>query len=1371
MFRFFSVSLTIIHFFIFLSIASVNLHAQNQGSPIIITEFLASNDDGLLDIDGDTSDWIELFNQSNKTVSLEKWYLTDNPNDPFKWVFPKVSMEPGEFLIVFASGKDLNNPDEELHTNFQLDSEGELLVLIERDKQTIASQFTPVYKPQLENISYGLIQHINPTILVNQETPAKLLVPENNNLDLTWTGDSNHEPFSETNWKTVTSRIGYDRSIKLSEENLAPSGTASQSSEWGGLPADFANDDIEDNFTHTANNDFSPWLDISFDTPQNFGQIVLFNRTTCCQDRLYNITIEVFDAQNNVIYTSEVLNAYEEGETPVSPGDAISLNLLENAPQGIVGNKIRISKTSVSAVREYLSLSEVKIFGIEENDSGDIISNIESDMYGINSSAYIRYPFNLEDLDSFNALLLKIKYNDGFIAYINGTQVVSKNAPTGSPRYNDTANTSLLAENFEQIAIPLNLLNQGQNILAIHGLNISADDLNFFVELELEALQVNTIATQVYFNTPTPGTYNDSDGFVDVVEATQFNHTRGFYDEPFELTISNNTPGTTIIYTTDGSNPTYENGTKISPPTTSEISSANITISKTMVLRTISTKEFFKPTDIETNTYIFLEDVINSDVMDKSITEDEVYVSQMEKALTDLPTVSISLNPDEFNILNNDSLKLASIEWILPNGEIGFQENMGIKHFGGYFTNFDKKNFRLYFKSEFGAKKLRFPLFEGHEKGIEPVTVFDQVELRAGSHDMVSRGFYMSNRFADDTMLDMGNLNPHGQFVHLYINGVYWGQYHLRERWNADMHAQYLGGEKEDYEAINGNKNLGGWAPIDYPYDGDGATWEKVKSLRENYNEISKYLDVSHYIDYMLLYMFGNAENEYRTVGPIAEGSGFKFYLNDADGFLRNTGNRTGMGQPGQQHADGPASIFSMLFKEASPKYKTLLADRIHKHFFNNGALTPEKIEERLLERCNQVENSIIAESARWGYRTPESWETSKNNYINDIAPFRTNTVINHFINAGFYPSIEAPYLNINDTPNYGGEIESGDILSLNATYGDIYYTLDGTDPYIPGDVKKEEQLITLIEENAAKTIFVPTESLVTGWNSDINFDDSSWISGTGSFGYERGNGNTINIDVEDLMYNKQLGCLARIKFDVDNLDEINRLLFYLSYDDAAIVYLNGVKVVSVNASDGEPLYNSAALSAIEASALASFNISEHINLLNTGTNIIAIHGMNAALTSSDFYISTKLVADIGKPEDDELSPSVIKYDGSLIELNETTQIKARAFQYGEWSALSEAEYIIEIIEVPEYLKIKAYPNPFNNGFNITFNSEIDTQVALKVYDALGRMVWFKEYTVEADELSSTSINASLWDNGLYIYQLRLSSGESFSGKLIKKDL
>ncbi|MEO1844083.1 MAG: CotH kinase family protein, partial [Akkermansiaceae bacterium] len=127
----------------------------------------------------------------------------------------------------------------------------------------------------------------------------------------------------------------------------------------------------------------------------------------------------------------------------------------------------------------------------------------------------------------------------------------------------------------------------------------------------------------------------------------------------------------------------------------------------------------------------------------------------------------------------------------------------GMERFGSYVTNFAKRSMRVNFRSDYGPKKLTFPVFDGHEYQIPPADRFDSIDLRAGNHDMSARGAYMSNRFVDDAMIDMGQIAPHGRFVHLYLNGLYWGQYHLRERWNGSMLSEYFGGSKDQYEAIN----------------------------------------------------------------------------------------------------------------------------------------------------------------------------------------------------------------------------------------------------------------------------------------------------------------------------------------------------------------------------------------------------------------------------------------------------------------------------------------------------------------------------------------------------------------------------------------
>ena len=74
--------------------------------PIVINEIMASNAGTLKDEDGDYPDWIELYNRNTEPVSLNGWSLSDSPNNPMKWLFPDLTLQPSEFLLVFASGKD-----------------------------------------------------------------------------------------------------------------------------------------------------------------------------------------------------------------------------------------------------------------------------------------------------------------------------------------------------------------------------------------------------------------------------------------------------------------------------------------------------------------------------------------------------------------------------------------------------------------------------------------------------------------------------------------------------------------------------------------------------------------------------------------------------------------------------------------------------------------------------------------------------------------------------------------------------------------------------------------------------------------------------------------------------------------------------------------------------------------------------------------------------------------------------------------------------------------------------------------------------------------------------------------------------------------
>ena len=576
-----------------------------------------------------------------------------------------------------------------------------------------------------------------------------------------------------------------------------------------------------------------------------------------------------------------------------------------------------------------------------------------------------------------------------------------------------------------------------------------------------------------FFRPSTPGAVNAAAGFTAVVEDTSFSVKRGIYSTPQSVAITCLTPGAVIRYTTDGSLPTESTGTVYAGP---------VSVATTTVIRAAAYLAGAAPSNADTHTYLFPASVASQPNMLAIVTGNATWGPQIPDALRDVP--SISLTTPNLAAINGDTEVETSFEWIHPTDPLqNAHAGSGLTYYGGGFTAFAKQSLRLYFRGQYGDKTLKAPLFTGNEHGLHAVQEFDGLELRSGSHDMNQRGFYMSNLYTDQVLMEMGHLAPHGRFVHLYLNGAYWGLYHMRERWNAAMSASYLGGKKEDYEAINGNYNVGGWATPGQPFDGDGAAWEYAKSHSTNYPEIRGLIDVPDFTDYMITFMFGNSEDEWRGVSPnrlTGPGSGSRFMLNDADGWLSVDGNNAvGVWDgndnntasasswngttftAGRSPGDGPGALFAAMYLTAGADFRTLLADRIHSALFNNGPLTPSQNQARLDAMCSPIQRAFIAESARWNYRLPADppggaesagdWEDAWTVCRNSWMPTRTAIVLDQFRTAGLYPALDAPVF----SPNGGVfTVAPPQTLTMTAPAGaTIYYSLDGSDPRAPGGV------------------------------------------------------------------------------------------------------------------------------------------------------------------------------------------------------------------------------------------------------------------------------------------------------------------------------
>ncbi len=101
-----------------------------------VNEVVASNRSGWTDGEGNHWDWIELYHSGDDPLALSGWHLSDDPDDPTKWAFPDISIPGRSYLVLFASGED-NLIAEEIHTNFKLDADGEILTLSDEEGTSV----------------------------------------------------------------------------------------------------------------------------------------------------------------------------------------------------------------------------------------------------------------------------------------------------------------------------------------------------------------------------------------------------------------------------------------------------------------------------------------------------------------------------------------------------------------------------------------------------------------------------------------------------------------------------------------------------------------------------------------------------------------------------------------------------------------------------------------------------------------------------------------------------------------------------------------------------------------------------------------------------------------------------------------------------------------------------------------------------------------------------------------------------------------------------------------------------------------------------------------------------------------------------------
>lgn len=500
-----------------------------------------------------------------------------------------------------------------------------------------------------------------------------------------------------------------------------------------------------------------------------------------------------------------------------------------------------------------------------ENNPGDAInytSLIATPLPSGTSTAYVRLKFNLASLNEIGRLKLRVKYDDGFAAYINGVLVAQVNAPETLQWDSAAAGThddalSIAFQDFD-ISTAISALRVGENVLAVQALNQpTGSDMLIVPELVAQSMQLVDPESLGFFQTPTPG-YGNGPSVLGFAAEPTFTVPHGMnFTSTQTVGIITTTPGAIVVYTTNGSTPQVDVNLNV---TNGTLYSGPLSISSTTTLRARAFKLGFEPSFVESSSYIFVNDVINQSTLGQvpagwaangvngqeinyGIDPDIVNLygaTAVKNSLTSLPSISITTDLANLfdpvtgiyvnaNNRGNSWERPANVELITPVGspDLGFEVNVGLRIRGGYSRNdFNPKHaFRFYFRSEYGDSKLNYPLF-----GDEGAAEFDVLDLRteqnySWSGDGNAQNSFLREVFGRDTQGDMGSQYTRSRYYHLYIDGVYWGVYMAQERVEEFYSENYFGGDQDDYDIVKSGLGDVGGTEVS---EGNDTAWRRL---------------------------------------------------------------------------------------------------------------------------------------------------------------------------------------------------------------------------------------------------------------------------------------------------------------------------------------------------------------------------------------------------------------------------------------------------------------------------------------------------------------------------------------------------------------
>ena len=828
--------------------------ALDSAAGLVISEAMSSNRTTLTDDHGDYSDWAEITNMGNRPVNLGGAGFSDRPSES-RFVFPNITLAPGDSVIVFMSGKHENSPKKPLHAPFKLSADGETLFLFNSDGYPIDAMEVPSLG---QDLSYALL----PSSAASSPSEREYFITDK---------PTPGYPNTDAGYEAMNMNASTDLArLRLNEICTRGRGSVTDANgyaaDWieifndGDVALDLAGAGLSDNETKPLKWTFPKGAII----PARSALLVLASGSSQNYDgKYYHASFKLNGTSETVVLSNSRgqlldkvrVEGLDKDESLQRPEGMTEWRRSKSISPGYANNSegIRLYDESIkNANNSGLLITEAVTYtsGMATpygRSSYDWVEILNMSGEPINMEGYW-----LSDKPGRPRLwrFPSVTVNPGeyMLVFCSGLT----EPPKGSRAIHSTIRLSALGEQ-------VTLADPAGNVI----------DKLIIPPLEPDTSYGRSLAQHapMYYDKPTPGAPN-APGFPGYAAAPIVRTPGGSFKAPMTVEITA-AEGATVHYTLDGSDPTEASPLYTEP----------VAINKTAPLRARAFVDGLRPSQIITNTYLI--NLYHELPVISLVTEPDnlwnpttgIYAGSFldsrrtRPAYSDLPYWKKNRVAGHFEFYETDGTRVVS-------------EGVELALHGQFSLDIPQKSFRVTAKARYGSTELAHAFFEDR-----PYDTYYSLVIRNGGND----GKY--TRIADglqSRIVDWSGTNLYHmpwRPVVVYLNGVYWGHYNLRERVNVHSLARHEGWDDPDnVDLIKADKQV-----LQGSYDNYAQLLNFVKTHNLNdpaaLQTVLNWMDVDNYFDYMIFEMyFGNTDTgNIKFYRRRAEGEKWKWVLFDLD--------------------------------------------------------------------------------------------------------------------------------------------------------------------------------------------------------------------------------------------------------------------------------------------------------------------------------------------------------------------------------------------------------------------------------------------------------------------------------------------------------